>query len=123
MKKKSVRLLTSVVALGVLGAGYAGVRYYVKTEEKKESEAEEKEAEDISIFSAPAENLESVKFFVDEKEVTFDYDKEGDLWTRRDEAAFPVNEDKLSEAAGAVSSLNAERVLEDVENLARIWTG
>lgn len=118
MKKKSVRLLTSVVALGVLGAGYAGVRYYVKTEEKKESEAEEKEAEDISIFSAPAENLESVKFFVDEKEVTFDYDKEGDLWTRRDEAAFPVNQDKLSEAAGAVSSLNAERVLEDVENLA-----
>lgn len=118
MKKKSVRLLTSVVILGILGAGYAGVRYYVKNEEKEESEAEEKDAEDISIFSASTENMESVKFFVDEKEVTFDYDKESDLWTKRDEADFPVNQDKLSEAAGAVSNLNAERVLENVENLA-----
>ena len=118
MKKKSVRLLVSVAVLGILGVGYAGVRYYVKNEEKKEEEAEEKEAEDISIFSAPAENLESVKFFVEEKEVTFDYDKEKDLWTRRGEKDFPVNQDKMSEAAGAISGLNAERVLENVENLA-----
>lgn len=118
MKKKSVRLLTSVVILGILGAGYAGIRYYVKNEEKKEAEAKETEAEDISIFSAPAENLKSVKFFVDEKEVTFDYDKEEDLWTRRGEKDFPVSQDKMSEVAGAVSGLNAERVLEDVENLA-----
>lgn len=118
MKKKSVRLLTSVVILGILGAGYAGIRYYVKNEEKKEADAKETEAEDISIFSAPTEDLKSVKFFVDEKEVTFDYDKEEDLWTRRGEKDFPVNQDKMSEAAGAVSGLNAERVLEDVENLA-----
>ena len=90
----------------------------MKNEEKKEADAKETEAEDISIFSAPTEDLKSVKFFVDEKEVTFDYDKEEDLWTRRGEKDFPVNQDKMSEAAGAVSGLNAERVLEDVENLA-----
>lgn len=117
MKKKSIKLALSAVTLGVLCLGYAGVKAYVANQEKKESEAEELEAEDVALFSASAETLESVDFFIDEKEVTFDYDSTDDLWTKRDEAAFPVNQDKLSEVAGAISGMNAERVLDDVENL------
>lgn len=118
MKKKSVKLLSSLVVLALLGGTYAGVRIYVEQQEKKESEAEEAENRDIVLFSASADSLETISFLIDEQEVEFDYDADKDLWTKRDEANFPVSQDKLSEAAGAVSGINADRVLENVENLA-----
>lgn len=117
MKKKSVRLLSSVIVLALLGGAYAGVRIYVDNQEKKEAEAEEAENEDITLFSASADSLETIEFLIDEKVVDFDYDSEKDIWTKRDEADFPVSQDKLSEVAGAISGINADRVLENVENL------
>lgn len=117
MKKKSVRLISSVIVLALLGGAYAGVRIYVDNQEKKEAEAEEAENEDITLFSASADSLETIEFLINEKVVDFDYDSEKDIWTKRDEADFPVSQDKLSEVAGAISGINADRVLENVENL------
>ena len=40
MKKKTVKLVSAVVVLGVVSGAYVGVNSYVSSQEKKESEAE-----------------------------------------------------------------------------------
>ena len=40
MKKKTVKLVSAVVVLGVLCAAYEGVNFYVTSQEEKETELE-----------------------------------------------------------------------------------
>ena len=113
MKKKSVNLFTAVGVLVVLSGAYAGVKAYVAKQEEKEQESEETELE--KIVSIEPDDIKSLKFVIDKKEVTFERDN--DDWVKSDETEFPVNQDKMTEAAGALNSLEAERVLTDIENL------
>ena len=113
MKKKSVNLLTAVGVLVVLCGAYAGVKAYVAKQEEKEQESEEVELE--KVVSIESDDIKSLKFVIDKKEVTFE--KDGDDWAKSDETEFPVNQDKMTEAAGVLSSLEADRVLTDVESL------
>ena len=41
MKKKTVKFVSAVVALGVVSGAYVGVNSYVSSQEKKESEEED----------------------------------------------------------------------------------
>lgn len=112
MKKKSVNLITAVGVLIVLSGAYVGVKAYVAKQEAADTEsAEEENPEIISIASA---DVKSIKFVIDKKEVTFE--KDGDSWVKSDETAFPVDQDKIDTLVSSLSSIKAERTLENVEN-------
>ena len=62
MKKKTVKLVSAVVALGVVSGAYVGVNSYVSSQEKKESEAEDTSVE---LTSLDTDNITSVAFTTD----------------------------------------------------------
>ena len=105
--KKSTKLVSAVVVLAVLGGVYVGLNTYVSKEEKAESSSEEESK--TEVFSVKTDDIKSLEFIVDKKEVTFE---------KKDETAFPVNQTTLDSAASAIETVEADRVLEDVEDLA-----
>lgn len=112
--KKSTKLVSAVVVLAVLGGVYVGLNTYVSKEEKAESSSEEESK--TEVFSVKTDDIKSLGFIVDKKEVTFE--KKDDSWVKKDETAFPVNQTTLDSAASAIETVEADRVLEDVEDLA-----
>ena len=70
MKKKSVNLITAVGVLVVLSGAYVGVKTYVAKQVAEEAEADEEESQEI--ISIASDDVKSVKFVMDKKEVTFD---------------------------------------------------
>ena len=112
MKKKSVNLITAVGVLVILSGAYVGVKAYVAKQDAKETESEEEESREI--ISITSDDVKSIKFVIDKKEVTFE--KNGDSWVKSDEAAFPVDQDKIDALIGSLNSVKAERVLENVED-------
>ena len=111
--KKSTKLVSAVVVLAVLGGVYVGLSTYVSKEEKSESSSEEESK--TEVFSVKTDDIKSLEFIVDKKEVTFE--KKDDSWVKKDETAFPVNQTTLDSAASAIETVEADRVLEDVEDL------
>lgn len=112
MKNKTVKLVLGVLILGALTGGYFGVKSYVASQEEAEAEQEE---EKENVFETQTDSITSLKFMIDQKEVTFI--KNEDAWNIEDETDFPVDQDILNNAASYISTINADRVLEDVENL------
>ena len=53
---------------------------------------------------------------MDDTETTFE--KKDDSWVKKDDTDFPVNQSTLDSAASSVTSVESDRVLEDVDNLA-----
>ena len=114
MKKKSVNLITAVGVLVVLSGAYAGVKAYVVRQDA--AEAEKEEEENSEILSIASDDVKSIKFVIDKKEVTFE--KDGDSWIKSDETDFPLDQDKVETLISSLNSVTAERTLENVENAA-----
>ena len=114
MKKKSVNLITAVGVLVVLSGAYAGVKAYVANQDA--AEAEKEEEENPEILSIASDDVKSIKFVIDKKEVTFE--KAGDSWIKSDETDFPLDQDKVEALISSLNSVTAERTLENVENAA-----
>ena len=114
MKNKTVKMILAVAVLTVCCGAYAGVKTYVSHQEQKESEAESEE--NTSVFTASADDIKSLAFMVDDTETTFE--KKDDSWVKKDDTDFPVNQSTLDSAASSVTSVESDRVLEDVDNLA-----
>lgn len=114
MKNKTVKMIIAVAVLAVCCGGYAGVKTFVAKQEAKEES--EEESEKTSVFTASADDIKSLDFLVDEKETTFE--KRDDKWVKKDEEDFPVNQNTLSDAASALTSIESDRVLGDVDDLA-----
>ena len=114
MKNKTVKMILAVAVLAVCCGAYAGVKTYVSHQEQKESEAESEE--NTSVFTASADDIKSLDFMVDDTETTFE--KKDDSWVKKDDTDFPVNQSTLDSAASSVTSVESDRVLEDVDNLA-----
>ena len=112
MKKKTVKLVSAVVALGVVSGAYVGVNSYVSSQEKKESEAEDTSVE---LTSLDTDNITSVAFTAGQDKVEFD--KKDDTWSEKGDADFPVDQDTLNTAVGGVASLSAAQEIADVEDL------
>lgn len=113
MKKKTVKMVLAVVSLAVLCGVYLGVSTYVSKQEEAENSKEEEEQ--VSVTDASADEIETVKFLVDKKEVTFQRKQEE--WVKGNDEAFPVSQDTLNNAVGMLGDLKAERVLDDVSDL------
>lgn len=114
MKNKTVKMILAVAVLVVCCGAYAGVKTYVSHQEQKESEEESEES--TSVFTASADNIKSLDFMVDDTETTFE--KDDDNWVKKDDPDFPVNQSTLNSAASSVTSVESDRVLEDVDDLA-----
>ena len=112
MKKKTVKLVSAVVVLGVVSGAYVGVNSYVSSQEKKESEAEDTSVE---LTSLDTDNITSVAFTAGQDKVEFD--KKDDTWSEKGDADFPVDQDTLNTAVGGVASLSAAQEISDVEDL------
>ena len=113
MKKKTVKMVFAVVSLAVLCGVYLGVSTYVSKQEEAENSKEEEEQ--VSVTDASADEIETVKFLIDKKEVTFQRKEEE--WVKGNDEAFPVSQDTLNNAVGMLGDLKAERVLDDVSDL------
>ena len=111
--KKSTKLVSAVVVLAVLGGTYVGLNTYVSKEEKTESSSEEENK--TEVFSVKTDDIKSLEFIVDKKETTFE--KKDDSWVKKDETDFPVNQTTLDSAASAIETVEADRVLKNVDNL------
>lgn len=112
MKKKTVKLVSAVVVLGVLCAAYEGVNFYVTSQEEKEKEESDTS---VDLVSLEADDVTAVSFTADENNVEFD--KKDDTWTEKTDAAFPVNQDTVDTAVKGVASLTADQEIPDVEDL------
>ena len=112
MKKKTVKLVSAVVILGVLCAAYEGVNFYVTSQEEKETEENDTS---VDLVSLEADDITAVLFTADQNEVEFD--KKDDSWTEKSDADFPVNQDTVDSAVKGVASLTADQEISDVEDL------
>ena len=111
--KKSTKLVSAVVILAVLGGVYVGINSYVSKEESAESSSEEESK--TEMFSVKTDDIKSLEFIIDKKDTTFE--KKDDSWVKKDETAFPVNQTTLDSAASALEKVEADRVLEKVDDL------
>ena len=111
-KKKTVKLVSAVVVLGVACGAYVGVNSYVSSQEKKESEEEDTSVE---LTNLSTDNITSVAFTAGQDNVEFD--KKDDTWSEKSDADFPVNQDTVNSAVGGVASLSAAQEISDVEDL------
>lgn len=114
MKNKTVKMVLAVAVLAVCCGAYAGVKTYVSKQEKEESEEETEEK--TTVFSASADNIQSLDFVIDKNETAFE--KEDGTWVKKDETNFPVNQSTLDSAASSLTNIETDRVLTDVEDLA-----
>lgn len=112
MKKKTVKLVSAVVALGVVSGAYVGVNSYVSSQEKKESEEEDTSVE---LTSLSTDDITSVAFTAGQDNVEFD--KKDDAWSEKSDADFPVDQDTVNTAVGGIASLSAAQKISDVEDL------
>ena len=114
MKKKTVKLVSAVVVLGVLCAAYEGVNFYVTSQEEKETEENDTS---VDLVSLEADDITAVSFTADQNEVEFD--KKDDSWTEKSDANFPVNQDTFDSAVKGVASLTADQEISDVEDMSQ----
>ena len=114
MKKKTVKLVSAVVVLGVLCAAYEGVNYYVTSQEEKETEENDTS---VDLVSLEADDITAVSFTADQDNVEFD--KKDDTWTEKSDANFPVNQDTVDSAVKGVASLTADQEISDVEDMSQ----
>lgn len=112
MKKKTVKLVSAVVVLGVLCAAYEGVNFYVTSQEEKGTEENDTS---VDLVSLEADDITAVSFTADQNEVEFD--KKDDSWTEKSDANFPVNQDTVDSAVKGVASLTADQEISDVEDM------
>lgn len=114
MKKKTVKLVSVVVVLGVLCAAYEGVNFYVTSQEEKETEENDTS---VDLVSLEADDITAVSFTADQNKVEFD--KKDDSWTEKSDANFPVNQDTVDSAVKGVASLTADQEISDVEDMSQ----
>ena len=82
-------------------------------EESTESSSEE--GSKTEVYSAKTDDIKSLEFIIDKKDTVFE--KKDDSWVKKDETAFPVNQTTLDSAASALEKVEADRVLENVDDL------
>ncbi len=115
MKNKTVKLILAVAALAVCCGAYVGVKTYVSRQEGQEAQNSEKKNSEETVFEALAGDIKEVSFMIDKNEVAFE--KKDDIWKKKDEEEFPVNQTTLDEAVSFLTDIESDRVLEEAENL------
>lgn len=113
MKKKKIKMIVSAVCLVVLLIAYVGIKSFVAEQELKEAEENLQETE--MVFSASVDEMNKVTLSGEETDLTFV--KEGDLWFYEEDRDFPVDQDTVTNAFGSLTSIEADFIIENPEDL------
>lgn len=111
MKKRGLFIAGGAVLLCLL----LGVYVLLKKNGTEEAAAVEEEDENEEIVSISGDEIANLTFELDGSEVT--WVKEEDGWYLSGDKEFPVDESKMTTLISSISSISAERTLEDVSNL------
>ena len=119
MKKKSMNLITAVAVLVVLSGAYVGVKTYVAKQEEKENAEEEEEK--TQVFSISSEDVQSIKFVIDKKEVTFEKNNDERTIRKQLEVDFVCNQaSKRYYIQSAFAIPNKEKMEQEQKSLINI---
>lgn len=111
MKKRGLFIVTGAVLLCLL----LGVYIFLKRQNSTEETAAVDEEDTEEIVSISSDEIKDLVFQMDDGEVTWVKEEEG--WKLSEDEEFPVDEDKISTLTSALSSITAQRTLEEVSNL------
>lgn len=114
MKKKTVKMVSAVAALGILSGAYVGVNSYVKSQEAKENEVEDTS---IEIINLESDEVTAVSFTADQGNIVFQ--KNEDVWEEKSDTDFPLDQDTVDSAVNNLISLSADQEITDVEDLSQ----
>lgn len=113
MAKKSVKMALSITILGILLGSYYGVKLYVDKIEEKEN-ASMKDI--ITAFSCNFDDIKSFSFMSnDMTELMFE--KIEDTWKYVEDEMFPVKQDEVEDTLGVLTEIEADMLIEDVEDI------
>lgn len=111
MKRKTIRLIGYMGGLAVLTGVYFGVEKW-----NEQLAAEEEQTEDVTmVLNYDSDQIKALKFLADKKEILFEKDEKG-IWKLKGEPEFPVDQTAVSQAVNAISSVEAQYVIENAEN-------
>lgn len=109
-KKRGFIAAAGILLLGVL----IGLYVLVKGLNKEETQSEEEEQQE-EIMSVKSEEVESLSFSLEGKEVT--WKKTEEEWNMEGDEKFPADSTKIENLLSPLSSLKASRKLENMKNL------
>lgn len=108
MTRKNRTLLLMLGVLVLVSALCFGAYQWLK----EPTETEEREEEiSVPVFKADPEDLE--RMMITSAEESFAFVKEGELWQVEDRADFPLSQAKVSNLAFAMTSIEAEELLDE----------
>ena len=112
-KKRGLLAVVGILLLAVL----IGIYFLVKglNQEETDTEQETTEPTGEEILAMSSEDIKSLRFQLDGREVV--WNRKEDQWKLEGEEEFPVDTEKIEPLLSAVSSITADRKLENVENL------
>lgn len=110
--KKNRTLLALLLVIVVLGACYLGIKAY--NQNQKEAAALEEEAN--KIYMTNVENAALLRYDIGNGEMAFE--SEDDVWVVQDDPDFPLAQTYVQAIVAEFGNLQAERKLEDGDELA-----
>ncbi len=110
MKNQSKQLMTLLLVLVFLVAGFVGLKQYNKVQSEKP-----KEDDTITIIDVAKEDV--VKFSYDYEGVTYSFEKEDDTWYYADDHSITLNQNSINAMVNRIAPLTAEQVITDVTDM------
>ena len=113
MAKKSVKMLSSVIVLGVLAGAYLGVKWYAEKAEERETNADTEET--ITVFEENYDDLKTVNLTIDGEKATFE--KTDDVWLYKQDEEFPLDQSEVENMISSVCLIETTMTIDGVEDL------
>ena len=108
MKRGKKLLLLTLVLVVVAGAALAALKFM--------PDEEVEETESISVLTLDAESITGLAWSYGDESLSFVCD--GSVWSYSEDADFPLDTSYMSAMTSAVSDISAEKVIEEVSDLA-----
>lgn len=113
MAKKSVKMLSSVITLGVLAGAYLGVKWYAEKAEEREANADTEET--ITVFEENYDDLKTVNLTIDGEKATFE--KTDDVWLYKQDEEFPLDQSEVENMIASVCLIETTMTIDGVKDL------